>query len=65
MAWGGGSGPLPARPRAPQMDVSSLLQAGGGAGQDKAQDSGGMSAAGEGKGASECRNHRPRVNAGS
>lgn len=44
----------PGKARAPQMDVSSLLRAGvGEQGQDKAQDrSRGMSAAGEGKGAS-------------
>lgn len=63
----GGVGAPPGKAQAPQMDVSSLLWAGSGEqGQDKAQDrSGGMSAAGEGKGASGCRNHRPGVNAGS
>ena len=64
----GGVGAPPGKAQAPQMDVSSLLQAGrqGEQGRDKAQDrSGGMSAAEERKGASGCRNHRPRVNAGS
>ena len=53
--------PLPARPRLLRwMFRRCCRQAGGEQGQDKAQDrSGGMSAAGEGKGASGCRNHGP------
>lgn len=54
---GGWGAALPSKAQAPQMDVSSLRQAGGGEqGQDKAQDrSGVISAAGEDKGASGCR----------
>lgn len=58
LGWGG----APGKAQAPQMDISvrCCRQAGGEQGQDKAQDrSGGMSAAGEGKGASGCRNHGP------